>query len=199
MLRIGITGGIGSGKSTGVAFLQRSGFVAIDADQLSREAVISGSDGLREVVEAFGSGILLHDGSLDRAALAARVFSNSEDLRILERILHPRIHQAWQSQFDVWAVEGRKSSCVVIPLLFEKGYQDCFDLVIAVGCSDATQMRRLSARGWDGEGIRGRIASQWSTTRKMELADRVIWTEGSMETHFEQWRRIFPCMGGASM
>lgn len=196
MLRIGITGGIGCGKSTGIAFVQQSGFVAIDADQLSREAVACGSEGLGEVVEAFGPNVLLSDGSLDRVALAARVFSNPEELEILEGILHPRIHRAWQSQFGVWAMEGRLSGCVVIPLLFEKGYQDFFDLVIAVGCSDATQMARLLSRGWEEVGIRGRIASQWSTARKMELADRVIWTEGSMETHIDQWRRLFPCMKG---
>ncbi len=194
MLRIGITGGIGCGKSTALGFLQRSGFAAVDADQLSRDAVAAGSQGLNEVIAAFGNSILLSDGSLDRAGLARRVFSNSEELRILEGILHPRICRAWQNQLDQWSLDGRGSGCVIIPLLFEKGYQDCFDLVIAIGCSEATQALRLVARQWDEVELSGRLSSQWSISKKMELAHRAVWTEGAMETHFNQWRRLMAWM-----
>ncbi len=190
MLRIGITGGIGCGKSAAFGFLKSVGIAVVDADQISHQAVARGTEGLSEIANAFGPSVLLPDGSLDRPGLGRRVFSNPEELRLLEAILHPRIHRAWQQMLRQLALEGRESAFVVIPLLYEKGYQDQFDLVIAIGCSEVTQMQRLVTRGWDGEAIRSRIGSQWSVSRKMEMADRAIWTEGSMESHFAQWRRL---------
>jgi len=196
---IGVTGGIGCGKSTAAGYLQNMGLSVVDTDHLARAVVDRGSEGLREVVSAFGNSILSEDGSLNRSLLALRVFSNRRDLETLEAILHPRIQIAWQTQINRWIAERKTIGVVVVPLLFEKGYAGEFDRVIAIGCSFVSQMARLTARGWNREEIDRRMAFQWPVDRKMEAADRAIWTEGSPANHMKQWRRLLEAMGWSGL
>lgn len=190
MKRIGITGGIGSGKSTGASYLMGLGFPVLDTDDVARSVVAPGSEGLSEVVAEFGEGILARDGSLDRAALAGVVFTDPNARVRLEGLLHPRIQRVWTDFLSARETDGARAACVVIPLLFEKTYQARFDVVIAVGCSSATQWARLQARGWAPDAIRSRLSAQWTTEAKMASADHVVWNEGTLSVQRIQWDRI---------
>jgi dephospho-CoA kinase len=203
MVRWGITGGIGAGKSAAGVFLAARGIPLLDTDDVAREVVSPGSDGLDEVLRCFGRGILRDDGSLDRAALAAVVFGSDERRKELESILHPRIHAAWSAWLQRQEAIGTPLVAVVIPLLFEKGYEGGFQDVIAVGCTDGTQRLRLRARGWDDSQIKARVGSQWSTARKMAAASRMIWNEGTPKVHAKQWDLLLAarlgCGGGCEV
>lgn len=190
MRLIGITGGVGMGKSTAASWLRDQGLPLVDTDDLAREVVTPGSPGLAEVVAVFGAGILLDDGSLDRPALASRVFSEPEDRRRLEAILHPRIHALWQAAAGRWRGEAEAVGFVVIPLLFEKGYAGEFDATVTVACTRTSQRRRLQDRGWTDAQLAGRLAAQLPVEEKIGLASQVVWTEGSRQAHYRQWRRL---------
>lgn len=190
MKRIGITGGIGSGKSTGASYLIELGFPVLDTDDVARSLVAPGSEALSEIVTQFGESVLAGDGSLDRAALAGVVFSNPDARAWLEGLLHPRIQRVWTDHLDAHDLDGSPMAFVVIPLLLEKAYQSRFDAVIAVGCSSATQWHRLQGRGWAPEAIRSRLSAQWSTEAKMAAADHVVWNEGTLAVQRAQWDRI---------
>jgi dephospho-CoA kinase len=197
MVRWGITGGIGAGKSVAGGILAARGIPVLDTDDVAREVVQPGTEGLAEVVQRFGHGVLREDGSLDRAALAAVVFHSDERRRELESILHPRIHATWSAWLERQQAMGTPLAAVVIPLLFEKGYAGDFHDVIAVGCTDLTQRIRLQARGWDDSQRDARVGSQWPTARKMAAADRVIWNEGTADVHARQWDRLLAArLGG---
>jgi dephospho-CoA kinase len=190
MKRIGVTGGIGAGKSTGASYLLDLGFPVLDTDDVARSLVVAGSDVLAEIVAMFGEGMLADDGSLNRPAMAAVVFADPDARLRLEGLLHPRIQRVWTDFLDARGSEGSPAAFVVIPLLFEKGYQSRFDAVIAVGCSASTQWPRLQGRGWTPEGIRSRLSAQWSTDAKMSAADHVVWNEGTLAVQRGQWDRI---------
>jgi dephospho-CoA kinase len=197
MVRWGITGGIGAGKSVARGILAARGIPVLDTDDVAREVVEPGSEGLSEILHTFGRGVLRPDGSLDRAALAAIVFRSDECRKQLESILHPRIHAAWTAWLERQEAMGTALAAVVIPLLFEKGYAGDFHDVIAVGCTDLTQRIRLQARGWDDSQRDARVGSQWSTAHKMAAADRVIWNEGTADVHARQWDRLLAArLGG---
>ena len=160
MLRIGITGGIGMGKTTVAEFLQRRGEFVIDTDALARDLVAPGEPALEDINRAFGSGVLNPDESLNRLALAEVVFASEEKRKQLEGILHPRIRSAWLEELERRAAQGAQRAVVVIPLLFETGAEKELDLVICVACSRLSQMDRLRARGWNDEQIERRCAAQ---------------------------------------
>ncbi len=190
MLRLGITGGIGMGKSTAAELLLRLGVEVVDTDVLARELVAPGQPALVEIREAFGSRILQADGALDRAALADLVFRDPCARIRLEGLLHPRIRNAWQERLREWATSGRPTAAVVIPLLFETAAESHFDVVVCLACSPQTQRRRLRARGWSDPQIDGRIGAQLPIERKMEQCQHVIWTEPPPDVHADQWRLI---------
>lgn len=190
MRLIGITGGVGMGKSTAAAWLQGQGLPLVDTDDLAREVVVPGSPGLAEIVAVFGEGMLLGDGSLDRSAMAARVFTDPGDRLRLEAILHPRIQASWHGTVARWRAEGHTFGFVVIPLLFEKGYAGEFNATVTVACTQASQHRRLQERGWTEAQRSGRLAAQLPVEEKIRLASHVVWTEGSRQAHARQWRRL---------
>ena len=190
MIRVGLTGGIGAGKSTVADGFRSAGIPVMDTDEIAREQVATGQPALDEIVERFGTGCLNPDGSLNRAGLAQIIFQSNDARRDLEAILHPRIHRVWQGALDTWAASGSRVGVVVIPLLFEKGYPSDFDAIIAVGCSKATQWNRLRARGWSEVEIQSRNAAQWSMTAKLDAAHRVIWNEGTLHCLDAQLRRL---------
>lgn len=190
MRKLGLTGGIGAGKSEVAERLKDQGGCVIDTDALAREFTRPGQAALEEIVRAFGPEFLDDEGALRRDALAARIFGDSEARRRLERILHPLIQQAWQRQLEEWQTERREIACVVIPLLYETGSEGFFDAVLCTACTPKTQRERLRLRGWSDEQIDARLEAQIPMKTKMERADHVIWTEGSMESTREQLRLI---------
>ena len=179
MLRIGLTGGIGSGKSTVSALLAARGAVIIDADRIAREVVEPGTPGLARIVEAFGDGVLAVDGSLDRAALAAVVFADPDARRRLDGIVHPLV----RARATELAAAAPPDSVLVndVPLLVETGQASSYDLVLVVEADPATRVSRLVQRGLTAEDARARIAAQASDGQRRAVADVVLDNGGTPE------------------
>jgi len=179
VLRIGLTGGIGSGKSEVSRRLAAHGALVIDADVLAREVVGPGTPGLAEVVEAFGSGVLADDGSLDRATLGAQVFGDDAGRRRLEAIIHPRVRGR---AAEIEAAAGPDAVVVHdIPLLVETGQSDAFDGVIVVDVPIEVQLERLvRGRGMSEGEAWNRIAAQASRQQRAGAADWIVDNTGSL-------------------
>ena len=144
MLKVGLTGGIGSGKSTVAKALQAKGVVLVDADQIAREVVQPGEIALQEIADAFGQAILLENGGLDRSALKQRIFSDPQAKTQLESILHPRIRQRILDR--VASATDTPYVVADIPLLVESNYPQYFDRVVVVDCPEELQIARVQAR-----------------------------------------------------
>jgi dephospho-CoA kinase len=179
VLRVGLTGGIGSGKSAVSSRLAARGAVVIDSDVLAREVVAKGTDGLAEVVEAFGNGVLTAEGELNRPALGRIVFSDAEARRRLEAITHPRV-RARAAEIEA---QAPADAIVVhdIPLLVETGQADKFDVVLVVDVPVEVQLDRLtSQRGMTEAEATQRIASQASRDERLAVADLVVDNSGTL-------------------
>jgi dephospho-CoA kinase len=177
-LHVGLTGGIGAGKSAVAARLAELGAVVLDADLAARAVVEPGTEGLAAVIEAFGPELLAGDGSLDRAALAELVFSDEARRAELNAIIHPRV-RAWMAERAAAAPEG---SVVVqdIPLLAEAGLAPLFDFVVVVDARDEIRIDRLvRLRGMSREQAEARIAAQAPRERRNAVADRVLENNGT--------------------
>lgn len=184
MVRVGLTGGIGSGKSTVSARLGELGAVILDADQAARVVVEPGTPGLAAIVETFGPGVLSPDGSLDRPALAAIVFADKDDLAKLNAITHPLIHARIDAEERAAIAAGGPDVVLVhdVALLAEWGRAKEFDLVIVVDVPVEIQLARLTAqRGMSEDQARARIAAQASREQRLAVADIVIDNSGSRE------------------
>lgn len=202
MTRVGLTGGIGSGKSTVAARLGVLGAVVVDADAVAREVVAPGTPGLAEIGARFGPDVIAADGSLDRAGLAAVVFDDAQARRDLEAITHPRI-RARSAELMASAPPG---SVVVhdIPLLVEMGLAPDYDLVVVVDVPAAERVRRLvELRGMSEEAARARVAAQATDAQRAKVADVLLDNSGTLaELHravdhlWEQWLR--PAAQGTS-
>lgn len=190
MKTLGLTGGVGMGKSTCAQLLAARGAAVVDTDELARQVVEPGTPALAEVQSVFGSDLVDGGGHLKRELLAQRVFADSDARKALEAILHPRIRALWQAQLETWRMENRPLAVVVIPLLFETHAETAFDRILCVACSAATQRERLRARGWTDEQLYQRIAAQMPIEEKMLRSHHVIWTEGGMEVHGQQVDRM---------
>tara|TARA_Y100001934_G_scaffold110340_1_gene135100 strand:- start:108 stop:692 length:585 start_codon:yes stop_codon:yes gene_type:complete len=187
---LGLTGGVGMGKSTAARLLKKVGLPVVDSDDLAREAVNPGTEGLAEIADEFGEGFLKADGSLDRDKMASKVFQDEAARKRLEAIIHPRVRTVWEKQIDQWREQKRPVGVVVIPLLFEVDLQDSFDAVLCVACTANTQRARLRERNWDDAQITARIAAQMDIAQKMDLADHVLWNEGAPELLMDQMKEI---------
>jgi dephospho-CoA kinase len=183
---IGLTGGVGMGKSTAAQLFRERGVALVDTDDLAREVVQPGQPALEELRQTFGNDFLDPNGQLRREELARVVFADAEARKRLEAILHPRIADLWRARVEQWRNDGQPLAVVVIPLLYETGAEGEFDAVVCVACTPATQRQRLRARGWTPEEIEQRIAAQTPVAEKMARADYVIWTEGSLDVHAAQ-------------
>lgn len=186
----GLTGGVGMGKSIADQFLRARGFPVVDTDLIARQIVEPGQPALAEIRAAFGAELIAPGGGLRREELGRIVFRDASARARLEAILHPRIRAIWRQQVEGWRAQGRPLAVVVIPLLFETNAADCFDAIICVACSAATQKKRLRARGWDEAQAAERIAAQWPIERKMEHSHFVVWTEAKPLVDDEQLRLI---------
>jgi len=187
---LGLTGGIGMGKSASAQLLRARAVPVVDTDDLARDVVQPGQPALADVLAAFGPQFAAPDGQLRRDELARRVFADPADRQRLEQILHPRIRALWHAQVEQWRVEGCPLAVVVIPLLFETKAEAELDATICVACSAATQHQRLQARGWSTEQIQQRLQAQWPIEKKMEQADYLIWTEADLDLHAAQIERL---------
>jgi dephospho-CoA kinase len=178
-LRIGLTGGIGCGKSAVAELLAEHGALVIDADRLAREVVAVGTPGLAEVVSEFGAEMLTERGELDRAALGRIVFSDPGARSRLEAIVHPRVRAR---AVEIEATASRGTPIVhVIPLLVETGQHDAFDLVLVVDADPAVQLARVQSRDQVGEAeALARIGAQASRDQRLAVADVVIENNGSV-------------------
>ncbi|MCZ2820020.1 dephospho-CoA kinase [Modestobacter sp. VKM Ac-2977] len=176
MLKIGLTGGIGSGKSTVAALLAERGAVVVDADRLAREVVEPGTPGLTAIAEEFGPGVLTEEGALDRAALASVVFADPAARARLDAIVHPRV-RARAAELAAAAPSG---SVVVqdVPLLVETGQAGSYDLVLVVETEPETRVARLVDRGLSAADARARIASQATDEQRRAVADVVLRNDG---------------------
>ena len=180
MLTVGLTGGIGSGKSTVSGLLASYGAVVVDADLLAREVVALGTPGLAGVVEAFGPGVLLPGGVLDRPALGAIVFGDPAQLARLNAIVHPLIAQLTAERFDGARAAGAAVLVHDVALLIENGLAGSYDEVVVVVAGPAVQLDRLvRLRGLTVADARARLAAQASDAQRLSVATRVLHNDGS--------------------
>jgi dephospho-CoA kinase len=199
VLRIGLSGGIGAGKSTVSSTFSDLGGIVVDGDVISREVVEPGTEGLAKLIDAFGEQILSEDGALDRPALAAIAFSDDEKRQTLNGIVHPLVAQR-RSELIAGAVEAQKNPVIVedIPLLVESGMAPMFPLVLIVNADEDLRMNRLiEHRGFTEKDARARIAAQATEEQRRAVADVWLDNSGSAAELVEQaralWhRRILP-------
>lgn len=189
-LRVGLTGGIASGKSTVSGLLADLGAVVIDADALAREVVEPGTPGLEQVVAAFGARLLTPEGELDRPAMGALVFADGDARRRLEAIVHPLVFER------IVALEtGAPDGAIVvhdIPLLAESGRAATFDAVVVVHAPEELQVERMVRdRGWTAEEARSRMAAQAAAEDRLAIASHVVDNTGTREDLRERVAEVF--------
>ncbi len=189
-MRVGLTGGIASGKSTVSQILRELGAVIIDADQLAREVVQVGQPGFAKVVSEFGEDLVGSDGQLDRPALGQIVFANPERRAALEAIVHPLVFER------ILALEAQASSTDIvvhdIPLLAESGRADTFDAVLVVDADEDDQLERMiHDRGWSEADARARMAAQATRQDRLAIATHVIDNTGTLEDLRERVTEVF--------
>jgi dephospho-CoA kinase len=182
MLRIGLTGGIASGKSTVASMLRDREYPVLDADALARELLEPGQDAYKEVVAAFGAAILAPGGAVDRKKLAAIVFSDSQKRAKLNQILHPRIRDVVANWFIALDRPGGPDLAFEdAALILEAGERSHLDRVVVCWCKPEQQLARLRERGMSEQDARSRIAAQMPIDGKRRLADEVVDCSGSVE------------------
>jgi dephospho-CoA kinase len=194
VLLVGLTGGIGAGKSTVARMLEERGAVVIDADRLARRAVEPGTHGYAEVLRRFGPDIVRLDGSLDRERLAHAVFDDVEARRALEGIVHPEVARLFAEAIESYRGTDR-IVVYAVPLLVESGLQDAFDVVVTVEAPEDVRAGRLAAdRGMSEEAARSRMGSQASDPERRAAADEVISNAGDLDALASEvdrmWREL---------
>jgi dephospho-CoA kinase len=178
---VGLTGGIASGKSTVGKLFRQLGATVVDADEVAREVVERGSEGLGEIVTAFGPDVLAADGSLDRKKLGAIVFEQPEDRVRLERITHPRIFARSMQLMAAAAARNEALALYEAALLVENGSYKMMQALVVVAAHEATQLARVATRdGLDEAAARARMAAQMPLEKKIAVADYVIWNDGDL-------------------
>lgn len=178
----GLTGGIATGKSTVSRLLQERGAVVVDADQVARQVVAAGSDGLAAVAAAFGTEVLTPDGSLDRRAMRDRVMSDPAARKTLEGITHPRIFAAMSARLQQLAADGTEVAGVEAALMVETGSYKMYPWLIVVSCAPETQVARAMARDDQTEDqARAVLAAQLPLADKEAVATWVIRNDGTLE------------------
>jgi dephospho-CoA kinase len=194
MCKVGITGGLGCGKSTAARFFEAIGFCRLDSDAIVRDRVLT-SDPVRAALrQRHGDAIFARGGALDRTALAARVFADDAERLWLEDLVHPRVFAIWREEFSTGAA---KRWIVEVPLLFEKGLENWFDFTVCVALAPEEQLARLEQRGLSRELAGQRISKQLPLARKIELSDYVLWNQGSPEFLKAQVERLALALAAA--
>jgi dephospho-CoA kinase len=187
LIKVGLTGGIATGKSTTLKQWREAGAAVIDADELAHEALTPDTPTWEEVVRTFGSEILDPDRTVNRSKLGEIVFADDGKRAALNRIIHPVVDRMWREDIERLKREDQVEFVVVaIPLLYEVAVEGQFDCVVVVGCSEPTQLARLTKKGLSETQARARIGAQWPLPKKMERADFVIWNDGAPEVLHQQ-------------
>ena len=182
MLRLGLTGGIASGKSAVAAMLREMGFAVLDADSLAHKLIEPGQPAFAEVFQEFGQPVLSTDGRVDRSKLATIVFNDRAKLDRLNAIVHPRVAEVILSQFEIWRRAGvRDAVFVEAALLVESGIHKNIDGLVVAWCTPEQQLDRLVTRGLSESEARRRIASQLPVEEKLLLATEKIDCSGSLD------------------
>lgn len=191
-LCVGLTGGIGSGKSTVSAALKKRGAYVVDADAIAREVVAPGSSGLVAVAEQFGPGILNADGSLNRQELAARAFATPKGKAALDAITHPLISERTKARFE----SAPPDAIVVhdVALLTELGLAPNYDFVVVVDCPDELRVERLVGRGLTEEDARRRITHQATREQRLAIADYLIDNSGDLQNLASEVDRVWQAL-----
>ncbi|MDF9832216.1 dephospho-CoA kinase [Ereboglobus sp. PH5-5] len=188
---LGITGGMGCGKSTATRIFEEMGFRRIDSDALVRDRILTAPECVAEAERRFGAGVIVTDaagcGQIDRAALARVLFADEAKLRAWEDFVLPRLYVLWREQ-----LEGDRAANWVVeaPLLYEKGLENWFDFVVCVASSGATQFARLAGRGVSHTLAAQRISKQLPLAQKIEKADFVLSNDGSTDFLRDQIKHL---------
>lgn len=191
MIKLGLTGGIATGKSTVSAYIRELGIPVIDADVTAREIVEPGEPAYDDIVSYFGPEILQADGTLNRAALGKIVFSYAEKLAKLNEFTHPRVFQRTQEKTATLVATGADVIVYDIPLLFEANRPDSFDAIMVVTIPRTLQIQRLMARNhFDEQEAVKRIEAQMPMAEKEARADYVIYNDGDLQTTYRQVDQI---------
>ncbi len=179
---LGVTGGVGCGKSSFGRILEEKGWRVLDTDDVARDLMMPGRENWQNMIDGFGPSILNEDQSINRRLLGDLVFGDPAARQKLNELTHPSIRAAWTSQRDD-ILSRHPDACVavIIPLLFEVGLHTEFERIACVGCTPKTQWQRLKTRNWSDDHIRQRIESQLPLAEKMQLSHTVFWNEGSLE------------------
>lgn len=191
MMRVGLTGGIGAGKSAVAALLCQFGAVIVDGDRIARSLVVPGEPALAEIVAGFGTQVLLPDGQLDRAGLAGVVFADEPALARLDAIMHPRIAERAEQLMAAAAADGVDVVVYDMPLIVENGTAGDFDVVVVVHAPLATRLARLEGRGISAEEARRRMARQATDEQRAAVADVLLDNSGDLTHLREQVRRMW--------
>ena len=192
LIKVGLTGGIATGKSMTLDRWQQTGAVGIDADALAHQALIPKTPTWDEVVRTYGPKILNKDGTINRPKLGKIVFADEKKREALNRIIHPAVEKMWTEAIEQLERDGAASIAVVaIPLLYEVAVETKFDCVVVVGCSELTQHARLARKGLSKAQAHARIRAQWPLQMKMDRADFVIWNDGLLEVLHQQAETIW--------
>ena len=195
MFTVGLTGGIGSGKSAVSALLASYGAVVLDADQMAREVVAPGTAGLAEVVAAFGPDVLRPDGSLDRERLGRRVFGDPDELARLNAVVHPLVGERYAELAAQAHASGAPVVVHDVALLVENGLAGRYDAVVVVAASPQTQLDRLvRLRGMSEQDARARIAAQAPLEDKLAVATHVVHNDGPLEELEPQVERLWKAL-----
>ena len=195
MLKVAVTGGIGTGKSVVLAELAACGAPVVDADVLVHEALRGGSPAAAEIAARFGQAVIGPGGDVDRARLGAIVFEDGAARRDLEAILHPQVYRAIEAWMRAREREGAPAAVAEIPLLYETGHEADFDAVVVTVCDGEEQVRRGVGRsGMSAAESRRRIAAQWPLAEKVRRADYVIGTDGTVEETRRQARSVWDAL-----
>jgi len=186
-MKIGLTGGIGCGKSTAARFFAEAGFRRIDTDELIKNEVLHQPEVVAAIAQRFGPQTLTSAGQVDRAAVAKIVFVDEVALRWLEDLLHPRLFGIWRTRL---AEDSSVDYVVEVPLLFEKHLENWFDFTVCVATTSHLQIARLEERGLPKALAEQRISKQLPLAHKLELADYVLLNDGSPDFLRDQINRL---------
>ncbi|HUQ68138.1 MAG TPA: dephospho-CoA kinase [Planctomycetaceae bacterium] len=182
MLKVGLTGGIATGKSDVLERFRRRGVPCLDADQLAHGVTAAGTEATTAIAARFGSEVLAPDGSVDRTRLGPIVFADAAARRDLEALTHPAVYRAIAAGLRAFQILGGYPLAIVdVPLLYESGHDSDFDRIIVTTCPPATQRERLRERGLSETEVEQRLAAQWPLNEKAARADFTIRTDGTFD------------------
>jgi dephospho-CoA kinase len=195
-LLVGVTGGIGSGKSTVCAMLAELGCELFEADRVARDLQLEDPEVVRGIEALFGSGVYSHDASgnllIDRKTIASIVFSDPEKLAALNRLIHPRVREAFIREIRRCACEGKKILCKEAAIIFESGLEGELDRIIVVAANNGLRLERAVARGLGSrEEVAKRMRAQWPQEKLIERAHYVIFNDGTIEELRSQTEQVY--------